>query len=64
MITETVLENGLVERKSDKGVYIKNEQTGNEYSAAVDLTNSERIEKGLEPYSYIETERAVEERIE
>ncbi len=57
MITETILENGLVERKSDRGVLIKNEQTGLEYAVAVDLTNDERIKRGLMPYSYVEAEQ-------
>lgn len=64
MITETILENGLVERKSDKGVYIKNVQTGNEYSAAVDLPNSERETRGLLPYYYIETENIINDEYE
>ncbi len=63
MITETKLENGLVERKSDRGVYIKNVQTGHEYSVAIDITNDERIKQGLQPYSYVETERAIKERV-
>ena len=62
MITETTLENGLVERKSDKGVYIKNEQTEREYISAVDIPNDEREKMGLEPYSYIETERVIDSR--
>lgn len=61
MILEIELENGLIERKSDKGVYIKNEQIGYEYSAAIDIPNEERKKRGLEPYTYIETERAIEE---
>ena len=60
MITETILENGLVKRKSDKGVYIKNEQTGSEHTSAVDMPNEERIKHGLEPYTYIETDRVIE----
>lgn len=60
MIIETILENGLIERKSDKGVYIKNNATGNEYVSAVDIPNEERIEKGLIPYTYSETERFID----
>lgn len=56
MITETILENGLIERKSDRGVYIKNEQTGGEYISAVDLPNEKRKKLGLKPYSYVETD--------
>lgn len=60
MIIETIIENGLVERKSDRGVYIKNMQTGFEYTVAIDIPNTERIKRGLVPYSYIETARAIE----
>lgn len=60
MILETDLKNGLIERKSDLGVYIRNEQTGHEYSVAVDISNEEREKLKLEPYSYIETDRAIE----
>ena len=60
MITEIILENGLIERKSDRGVYIRNERTGGEYTSAVDLPNEKRKKLGLEEYSYVETERVVE----
>lgn len=62
MITETILASGLIERKSDRGVYIRNEQTGDEYFVAVDLTNEDRKKYGLEEYTYVETEKAVEAR--
>lgn len=55
MIIETIIENNLIERKSDKGVRIKNLITNNVYDIAVDLTNEERAAKGLEPYYYTET---------
>lgn len=61
MIIETIIENGLVLRKSDRGVYIRNMQTGFEYTEAVDIPNTERIRRGLKPYSYVETERVIEE---
>jgi hypothetical protein len=64
MIKETILENGLIERKSDRGVYIRNEQLGHEYSSAVDLPNEKRKKLGLEEYSYVETERVIEEVLE
>lgn len=60
MITEKIIENGLVERKSDRGVYIKNEQTEFEYTVAIDIPNDERLKRGLRPYSYVETERVIE----
>ena len=60
MIVEKILENGLVERKSDRGVYIKNMQTEYEYTVAIDIPNTERLKRGLKPYSYIETERVIE----
>ncbi len=60
MIIETIMENGLVQRSSDRGVLVKNEQTGLEYTVAVDLTNDERIKRGITPYSYVETEKEIE----
>ena len=60
MIIERIIENGLIERKSDRGVYIRNMQTGFEYTEAIDIPNYERINRGLKPYSYIETERVIE----
>ena len=63
MITETILENGLVRRQSDRGVYIRNEQTGGEHTYADDLPNEERIKLGLEEYTYVETERVIERLI-
>lgn len=60
MITKTILENGLVKRKSDKNVYIKNEQTQYECAVAVDIPNRVRKKLGLEEYSYIETDRIIE----
>ena len=60
MIIETTLENKLVKRKSDKDVYIKNIQTGYEYTEAIDLPNEERLKRGLKPYSYEETDKAIE----
>ena len=59
MIIETTLENGLIERKSNKGVNIKNEVTGAEYAVAVDLPNAERTARGFEAYTYVETNRAI-----
>ena len=60
-IIEKIIENGLVERKSDKGVYIKNQQTEFEYTVAIDIPNNERIKRGLKPYTYVETARAIED---
>ena len=60
MIIETKLEDGLIERRSDRGVYIKNNVTGNECILAFDIPNEERIKRGLTPYTYSETERVVE----
>lgn len=62
MITDTILENGLIRRQSDRGVYIRNEQTGYEYAPyADDLSNEERIKLGLEPYTYVETDKLISE---
>lgn len=60
MITETFLDNNLVERKSDQGVYIRNTVTNAEYEVAVDLTNEERQKRGFEPYYYEETDIPIE----
>ena len=64
MIIETIIENGLVLRKSDKGVYIKNMQLDAEYTEAIDIPNEERVRRGLKPYSYIETDRVIEKPLE
>lgn len=63
MIIEKIIENGLVERKSDRGVYIRNMQTGFEYTVAIDIPNNERLRRGFAPYSYVETDRVIEEPI-
>ncbi len=60
-VEENMLENGLIERKSKNGRIIRNEQTGFEYAAAIDLPNYERKMRGLPPYSYVETERNIDE---
>lgn len=62
MIIETILEinSNLVERHSDKGVYIRNTTTGAEYESAVDYTNEWRVAKGFESYTYIETDKPIE----
>lgn len=60
MIVETYLENNLVERHSDKNVYIRNTVTGYEYASATDLTNEERERRGFAPYYYEETDKPVE----
>ena len=60
MIIETSLENNLVERKSDQGVYIRNTVTDAEYEVAIDLTNEERQKRGFEPYYYEETDTPIE----
>jgi hypothetical protein len=60
MIVETYLENNLVERHSDKNVYIRNTVTGYEYASATDLTNEERERRGFKPYYYEETDKAIE----
>lgn len=60
MIIETTLENNLIERKSDQGVYIRNTVTNAEYEVAVDLTNEERQKRGFEPYYYEETDIPIE----
>lgn len=60
MIIKTKLEDGLIERKSDKGVYIKNNVTGSIHKVAIDLPNSERLRRRQIPYTYSETEIAIE----
>ena len=60
MVTKTILENGLIRWKSDRGLKVHNQQTGGEYDYADDLPNEERIKLGLEAYSYIETEIPIE----
>lgn len=59
MITETILENGLVRRKSDLGLIIRNTQTGGEYTVADDLPNEKRMQLGLIPYVYVETDKPI-----
>lgn len=61
MIIETILENGLIERKSDKGVYIRNTITGAKHDVAVDIDNDKRIELGMSPYTYEETDEQVDD---
>jgi hypothetical protein len=59
MVYPTNLDNGLVRRQSDKGLKIRNEQTGSEYDYADDLPNEIRVKLGLEPYSYVETDEFI-----
>ena len=61
MIIETILESNpnLIERHSDKGVYIRNTVTGAEYESAVDFTNEWRAANGFEPYLYEETDTLI-----
>lgn len=61
MIVERDLNNGLVLRKSDKGVFIKNKVTEQEYIEAIDLTNEERAKYGLVAFEYEETDRIIED---
>ena len=61
MITETILENGLIRRQSDRGVYIRNDQTGGRYTYADDVPNEIKVKLGFEPYSYVETEELIKE---
>ena len=59
--------NGLIKTYAEKdGVRYKIHKVGTEeyYDEAIDLTNEVRIEKGLEPYYYEETNIIVEEDIE
>ena len=60
MIIETILENDLIERKSDKGVYIRNTVNGAKYDVAVDIDNERRIEMGMSPYTYEETDKPID----
>lgn len=60
MIIPIELKSGLIRRQSDRGVYIRNEQTGGVYTAADDLPNERRKKIGLEEYTYVETERVIE----
>ena len=61
MIISEKLANGLIRRRSDKGVYIRNEKTGGEYTVVDDYPDIIRIKLVFEPCSYVETERAIEE---
>ena len=61
MIIEKALGNGLIERTSDKGVYIRNTTTGEEYASAVDWDDLNRVRRGQKPCRYEETERKIEE---
>ena len=46
----------LYKTYSDNGVYILQEQTGYEYDIAIDVENA--------PYTYIETDKKIEESLE
>ena len=59
MITETVLTNGLIKRKSDRGVYIRNTTTGEEYAEAVDWDDLNRTRRGQPPCRYEETDKPI-----
>lgn len=59
MIIEKVLGNGLIERWSDKNVYIRNTITGEEYALAVDWDDLNRIRRGQKPVRYEETDRII-----
>ncbi len=61
MIIEKNLGNGLIERCSDKGVYIRNTTTGEEYALAVDWDDLNRARRGQKPCRYEETDRVIEE---
>lgn len=61
MIKEKNLGNGLIERWSDRGVYIRNTTTGEEYAVAVDWDELNRIRRGQKPVRYEETDRAIEQ---
>ena len=64
MIIKTILENGLIRRQSDRGVYIRNEQTGYEYAPyADDIPNRVRKKLGLEEYTYTETEKPIKKEV-
>lgn len=64
MIIEKNLNNGLIERWSDRGVYIRNITTGEEYALAVDWDDLNRIRRGQKPVRYEETDRLIEEESE
>lgn len=64
MIKETILGSGLVHRESDSGVKIRNTVTGHSYDEAIDLTNEDRVSRGLVPYSYEETDEPIEAEAE
>lgn len=64
MIITEKLANGLIRRRSDKGVYIRNEKTGGEYTVVDDYPDNIRIKLGYEPCSYVETERVIEEALD
>ena len=61
MLIERNLNNGLILRKSDSGMYIRNKVTGELYIEATDLINEERAKYGLVPFEYEETDKAIEE---
>ena len=52
MIIKKTTEKGLVLRYSDRGVYIRQVETGVEYASAVDVSEDK--------YTYEETEREIE----
>ena len=52
MIIKEITDKGLVKRYSDKGVYIRQVETGIEYASAVDVSEDK--------YTYEETEREIE----
>lgn len=52
MIIKKITEKGLVLRYSDKGVYLRQVETGIEYASAVDVDEDK--------YTYEETEREIE----
>ena len=55
MIIKEITEKGFVKRYSDKGVYIRQIETGFEYESAVDVSDDK--------YSYVETEKQIEAHI-
>lgn len=59
MIIKKDLNNGLIMRWSDKGVYIRNTTTGEEYALAVDWDDLNRIRRGQKPVQYEETDRVI-----
>jgi hypothetical protein len=65
MVVEKVLGNGLIERYSDKCVYIRNTTTGKEYAVAVvDWDDLNRIRRGQKPVRYVETDRIIKEGVD